>query len=79
MRLYLSIWRTFQENEVVGYVDLLGTTDVAVPRLIVHVNYINTAFHIDKILPVRCEQWSYMYISSLLTSESTNYNTLLSG
>ena len=47
MRLYLSTWRTAQENEGVGYLELLGKTDVAVPRLIVNVNYINTSFHID--------------------------------
>ena len=48
MRLYLSTWRTAQENEGVGYVDLLGTTDLAVSRLIVNVNYINIPFHIQK-------------------------------
>ena len=75
---YYSTRRSAQENERVGYVDILGKTDVAVPRMIVYVIYINTAFNIDKILPGRCEQWCYMYLSSLLTSDSTKYKTLLS-
>ena len=58
------------------YVKLLGTADVSVPRLIVNVNYINTAFHIDQILLFRCEQWCYMYSSSPVTLDSTKYNTL---